>query len=145
MALRFRNLEVTPEDSVDRWGAEGMLAAIDRGGADDWRKIILAIQVAPYGPVAADLEEALELAESRGSAQLLRSALERARQTPEQRVIERLRMLAFETDLGQGDLAARIGTSRTRLNSYLSGAVMPSAALVERIAEVGRIRRSELV
>ncbi|GAA1061858.1 helix-turn-helix domain-containing protein [Agromyces bracchium] len=145
MALRFRNLEVTPEDPVDRWGAEGMLAAIDRGGVDDWRKIILAIRVAPYGPVAADLEEALELAESRGSAQLLRSALEGARQTPEQRVIERLRMLAFETDMSQGDLAARIGTSRTRLNSYLSGAVMPSAALVERVAEVGRTRRSELV
>lgn len=145
MTLRFRNLEVTPDDPVDRWGVEGILAAIDRGGADDWREVIVAIEAAPYGPVAADLEEALELAESRGAAALLRGALERARQTPEERVTDRLRRLAFETDLSQGDLAARIGTSRTRLNSYLTGAVMPSAALVERVAEVVRTRRSELV
>ena len=37
--LKFRNLNVTPEDPVDTWGVEGLLTAIERGGAVDWAKI----------------------------------------------------------------------------------------------------------
>lgn len=29
MALFFRNLDVTPDDPVEQWGVEGVLAAID--------------------------------------------------------------------------------------------------------------------
>ncbi|GAA4377203.1 helix-turn-helix domain-containing protein [Agromyces bauzanensis] len=143
--MRFRNLTVTPDDPVDAWGVEGILAAIDRGGASDWAKVARAVEAAPYGPVAADLDEALEVAESAGAAALLRSVLEVARATPEERTVRRLRSLARATDLSQRELAERLGTSRSRLNSYLNGAVTPSAAVVTRLEDIVRKRRAEII
>ncbi|MFD4422412.1 helix-turn-helix domain-containing protein [Agromyces sp. NPDC058484] len=145
MALRFRNLTVTPDDSVDRWGVEGILAAIDRGGASNWAKVAHAVEAAPHGPVAADLEEALSIAESVGVTALLRAVLDDARATPEQRTVRRLRRLARATDLSQQQLAERLGTSRSRLNSYLNGAVTPSAAVLMRLEDIARKRRAEIV
>lgn len=34
--LKFRNLGVTPDDPVEQWGVEGILAAIDRGSLRYW-------------------------------------------------------------------------------------------------------------
>ncbi|MBT2497935.1 helix-turn-helix domain-containing protein [Agromyces sp. ISL-38] len=144
MALRFRNLNVSPDDPVTEWGVEGILAAIDRGGLDDWSKVGVAVEVAPYGPVAADLEEALAIAESGGAAALLRRVLDDARASAEERTVRRLRELARAADLPQQRLAERIGTSRSRLSSYLSGAVTPSAVVITRLEEVARSRQSEL-
>jgi DNA-binding transcriptional regulator YiaG len=144
VALTFRNLTVTPEDRVSDWGVEGILAAIDRGGLDDWAKVAVAVEAAPHGPVAGQLEEALEIAESVGAAALLRRVLDDARSTAEERSVRRLQELAREADLSQQRLAERIGTSRSRLSSYLSGAVAPSAVVVERLEAVVRRRQSEL-
>ncbi|MBT2516990.1 helix-turn-helix transcriptional regulator [Streptomyces sp. ISL-90] len=145
MTLRFRNLDVTPDDPVSEWGVEGILAAIDRGGLDDWAKVGVAIEAAPHGPIAEQLEEALAISESVGAAALLRRVLDDARMTAEERSIRRLKELAREADLSQQELAERIGTSRPRLTSYLSGAVVPSAVVVERLEAVVRRRQSELV
>lgn len=43
-----------------------MLAAIDRGGLLEWRRMLDAVRDDPEGNVAADLEQALDLAEDRG-------------------------------------------------------------------------------
>ena len=144
MALSFRNLTVAPEDPVSDWGVEGILAAIDRGGLDDWAKVAAAVEAAPLGPVAGQLEEALEIAESVGAAALRGRVLDDARSTAEERSVRRLQELAREADLSQQGLAERIGTSRSRLSSYLSGAVAPSAVVVERLEAVVRRRQSEL-
>ena len=144
MALRFRNLDVTPDDPVSEWGVEGILTAIDRGGLDDWAKVGVAVTAAPHGPVAEQLEEALGIAESVGASALLRRVLDEARMTAEERSILRLKELAREADLSQQQLAERIGTSRSRLSSYLNGAVTPSAVVVERLEAVVRRRQSEL-
>ena len=37
--LKFRNLDVTPDDPVEKWGVEGILCAFERGYVCDWRKI----------------------------------------------------------------------------------------------------------
>jgi len=37
--LKFRNIDVSPSDPVERWGVEGILCAFERGGVEDWRKI----------------------------------------------------------------------------------------------------------
>ena len=37
--LKFRNLDVTPDDPIEKWGVEGILCAFERGYVDDWRKI----------------------------------------------------------------------------------------------------------
>ena len=136
MPLRFRNLDVTPDDPVEEWGFEGMLAAIDRGYATDWRKLITGVAGNPdLRPV---FDEARNAAESRSTVALLDAALEMAERTPAEEALARLRSAYRGTRLTQAELAARLGTSRPRLNSYLTGKVTPSMDVlvaVEQIAE----------
>lgn len=75
--LKFRNLNVTPDDPVEQWGVEGVLTAIDRGSLRHWKRILAAVEADPHGPVAMDLAQALELAEDAGVTAYLRRGLER--------------------------------------------------------------------
>lgn len=134
-SLRFRNLDIDPSAPVEQRGVEGLLAAIDRGSLPDWRRIVTAINAQPWGPLASDLSTA-ELAEDRGVAVTLRRSMARARQRAENRarteVSRRLAALISESGLTAAEFAARLGTSPSRLSTYLSGKVMPSAALLVR-------------
>ncbi len=136
MPLRFRNIDATPDDPVEAWGFEGMLAAIDRGYAKDWRKLVAAILANPnLRPI---YEQALDAAESRATVDLLDAALAAAERSPAEQALARLRSAYRGTRMTQGELAARLGTSRTRLNSYLTGKVTPAMDVlvaVEQIAE----------
>lgn len=136
MPLRFRNIDVTPDDPVEAWGFEGMLAAIDRGYAADWRKLIAAIAANPaLRPV---FEEARAAAESHATVALLDAVLEREERTPAEQALARLRSAYRGTRMSQAELASRLGTSRPRLNSYLTGKVTPAMDVlvaVEDIAE----------
>ena len=136
MAVQFRNLEVTPRDPVERWGPEGILTAIDRGGLAEWRRISRALAAGPHGPVAADLEEALELAEDAGAARVLQLALERARASEAERVGWRLREYVWRANMTQAEFARAVGTSPSRMSTYLSGSVTPSAVMLERMRRV---------
>ncbi len=136
MPLKFRNLDVSPSDPVAKWGVEGILTAIDRGRLSDWRRIAREVVDDPWGPVARDLEEALELAEDRGAVGALREALAvaRERRSAEEResVAAELREIHGRSGMAQGEFARRLGTSRTRVNTYLTGKVVPSAAFMVR-------------
>ena len=37
--LKFRNIDIDPDDPVEKWGVEGILCAFERGFVGDWRKI----------------------------------------------------------------------------------------------------------
>ena len=43
--LKFRNLNITPDDPVEKWGVEGILCAFERGYIEDWRKIWRSIHI----------------------------------------------------------------------------------------------------
>lgn len=73
--LRFRNLNVTPDDPVEAWGVEGILTAMDRGSLRHWHIIVDAVRNDPNGSVAQDLSEAVEIAEDHGVVALMRRAL----------------------------------------------------------------------
>ncbi|WP_217428638.1 helix-turn-helix domain-containing protein [Microlunatus speluncae] len=134
----FRNLEVHPDDPVEHWGVEGILAAIDRGGMHLWRRIADAVAADPQGEVAADLEQALTGAESRSSAAVLRLVLDAARETSEQRVARRVREAVGSTTLSQAEFAGRLGTSASRLSTYATGRVVPSAVMLDRIERLAQ-------
>lgn len=139
MPLRFRNIDASPDDPVREWGFEGILAAIDRGYAQHWSRIADAVVADP--DVADVFEEAAAAAESTSTVGLLRAMIAHRQRTPEQVALDRLRDAFRSTRLTQGELASKLGTSRTRLNSYLTGAVTPSMAVlaeVERLAEYER-------
>lgn len=137
MTLAFRNIDVTPDDPVERWGVEGLIAAVDRGSIIEWERIAAAIRTDPWGPVALDLVEALHAAEDTGVAGALRAALTRARTATEQadraEVAASVRDLISRSGLSRREFAARIGTSASRLSTYANGRVVPSAALMRRM------------
>ena len=51
-------------------------------------------------------------------------------------VASEVRALAARSALSKQDFAKRIGTSRSRLSTYMSGQVVPSAALMVRMRRV---------
>ena len=134
MPLKFRNIDATPDDPVSAWGFEGMLAAIDRGYARDWRKLVAALAADPS--LREVFSEAAEAAESRSTVLLLERALARATATPAELALERLQDAYRGTRMTQAQLASELGTSRTRLNSYLNGRVTPSMDVLVAVEQL---------
>ncbi|MDN5769859.1 MAG: helix-turn-helix domain-containing protein [Microlunatus sp.] len=140
LMVRFRNIVGSPHDPVEEWGFEGLLAAVDRGDVGDWRRIMAAVRTDAYGPVVDVLLEVLEVAEDSGAAGALRTAVGMVRD--EQATADRaavaaeLNRLVERSGLDQGAFARRIGTSRTRLNTYLTGRTMPSALVMLRACRI---------
>jgi DNA-binding transcriptional regulator YiaG len=140
MTLSFRNLEVSPDDPVELWGFEGLLAAVDRGDLRDWRRIVAAVSEDPWGEVVQTLEQVVELAEDSGAAGALQAAVallrDRRREDERREVAARLGRLVAESGLTRAEFARRLGTSGSRLSTYLTGQVVPSAALMVRAERV---------
>lgn len=106
-ALKFRNITASPDDPVETWPFEGILAAVERGTLPDWRRLAQAIQADPWGPVAQQVIEALDLARPYGTTELLTELIERARQ----------RVAESERDEAAADAAqqeAAVETERVR-------------------------------
>ena len=70
-ALRFRNIDASPDDPVETWPFEGILAAVERGTLPDWRRLASAIRADPWGPVAHQVLEAVHLSHPYGTTELL--------------------------------------------------------------------------
>jgi predicted XRE-type DNA-binding protein len=141
-ALRFRNITASPDDPVETWPFEGILAAIERGTLPDWRRLAHVIEADPWGPVAQQVLEAIHLSRPYGTAELLTGVVVRARdraaESERAEVAAQVRALVERSGLSQRDFAERIGTSRPRLSTYMSGKVVPSAALMVRMRRVER-------
>ena len=147
-ALKFRNITASPDDPVDTWPFEGILAAVERGTLPDWRRLAAAIRADPWGPVAQQVLEAIRLSRPYGTAELLEGVVERARKlaadSEREDVAAEVRNLVGRSGLSKQDFAERIGTSRSRLSTYMSGKVVPSAALMVRMRRVA-LQASETV
>jgi DNA-binding transcriptional regulator YiaG len=143
-ALKFRNVSASPEDPVETWPFEGILAAVERGTLPDWRRLAAAIKADPWGPVAQQVLEAIRLSRPYGTSELLEGVVSRARRqaadAERSQVASEIRSLVDESGLSRQDFADRIGTSRSRLSTYISGKVVPSASLMVRIRRVARSR-----
>ncbi len=136
-ALKFRNITASPDDPVDTWPFEGILAAVERGTLPDWRRLAAAIRADPWGPVAQQVLEAVRLSRPYGTAELLEGVVHHARKlaadSERKDVASEVRSLVGRSALSKQDFAERIGTSRSRLSTYMSGKVVPSAALMVRM------------
>jgi DNA-binding transcriptional regulator YiaG len=142
-ALKFRNIAASPDDPVETWPFEGILAAVERGTLPDWRRLAAAIRADPWGPVAQQVLEAVRLSHPYGTAELLEGVVSRARQLAAESeradVAAEVRDLVGRSGLSKQHFAERIGTSRSRLSTYLSGKVTPSAALMVRMRRVTQL------
>jgi DNA-binding transcriptional regulator YiaG len=135
--LAFRNLDVSPEDPVTEWPLEALQTALDRGGLSDWRRLAAEIQEDPWGPVARGVEEVLTYSRPYGVAEAFERAISLARENAEASeratVAAEINRLVEESGLSRAEFASRLGTSASRLSTYINGKVTPSAALLVRM------------
>lgn len=140
MALAFRNLTITPQAPVSQWPTEAIQTALERGDLADWHRIAVEIRASPWGTTARQVEEVLSHAHPYGVAEAMQTVLSRAREQEEASeraaVAAAIREAVERSRLSQAEFASRIGTSPSRLSTYASGKVTPSATLMLRISHV---------
>lgn len=137
MALTFRNLTVTPDDPVEIWPTEAVHTALERGDLHDWQRIASAILRDPWGPTARSVEEILAFTRPYGIAEAMTSVLAdaRARREADERevVAAEIRSAIERVALSRRAIAARLGTSASRLSTYAGGSVTPAATFMVRL------------
>jgi DNA-binding transcriptional regulator YiaG len=140
MALAFRNLTITPDAPVSQWPTEAVQTALERGDLADWHRIAAEIQASPWGTTARQVEEVLSHARPYGVTQAMETVVSRARERAEAHerlaVAGAIQAAIERSGLSQAEFASRIGTSPSRLSTYASGKVTPSATLMYRISRV---------
>lgn len=145
MALTFRNLAITPDTPVPEWPTEAVQAALERGDLDDWRRIVAEFRRDPWGRTARQVEEVLSHSRPYGIAEAMETVLARCRATVEaaerEEVAADVRAAIAASGLSRTQFAERIGTSPSRLSTYVTGKVTPSASLLVRIRRVAGLDR----
>jgi DNA-binding transcriptional regulator YiaG len=140
VALAFRNLTITPDAPVSEWPTEAVQAALERGDLADWHRIVAEIGADPWGRTARQVEEVLSYSRPYGVAEAMDAALSRARQRAEASeraaVADEIREAIKCSGLSRAEFASQVGTSASRLSTYVSGKVTPSATLMLRIRRV---------
>lgn len=136
-ALAFRNVDASPDDPVSAWPQEAIQTALERGGLSHWRRLAEAIRADPWGRVARTVEEVLTYSRPYGVAPLMERVVARAREAAEaserEVVATEVAELIEASGLSRAEFASRIGTSTSRLSTYATGKVTPSAALLVRM------------
>ncbi len=137
MSVAFRNVDVDAAAPVEMWPYEAIVTVIERGTVMDWVRLTRAIDVEPWGVVARQVEDYLSYESPYGVGPLLGRAIARARRQAEEQgrveVAAEVRDLVAASGLSVTELARRIGTSRSRLSTYRSGTVVPSAVMMNRL------------
>lgn len=140
MILKFRNLDISPDVPVQEWPTEAVSTALERGSLRDWRRLLRVIERDPWGEVARKVEQAFAVSRPYGVTELMERALDRVRErvSSEERaeIARQARCYLERSGLTQADFAERIGTSASRLSTYLNAKVTPSAALLLRMSRV---------
>jgi hypothetical protein len=138
--LVFRNVDASPDEPVSEWPVEAIQTALERGGLPHWRRLAATIEEEPWGPVARRVEEVLGYSRPYGVTKAMERIIERAREVTERAerdaVAKEVDTLVKVSGLTRAEFASRIGTSPSRLSTYATGKVTPSAALLARMRNV---------
>jgi len=147
MPLQFRNVDATPQDDVRTWPYEALVTAIDRGLVADWQPIFAEVRRSPWGPVSRRIERYLAYREPDGVSTLFTLAIEHARASSDKadraEVAARIRGAVQRSGLARAAFAELVGTSASRLSTYLNGKVTPSAAMLLRIERAASESRGD--
>lgn len=146
LTLTFRNLTTSPDDPVTEWPTEAVQAALERGDLEHWRRLSAEIRRSPWGSTARQVEEVLAYSRPYGVADLMEILIARARARAERAerdaVAAEVRQAITESGLTRTEFASRIGTSTSRLSTYATGKVTPSATMMVRIRQVAQDSRA---
>lgn len=142
MAVVFRNVDASPADDVRTWPYEALVTVIDRGLVADWQPVFAELRRSPWGKVARRVDRYLSYREPDGVNVLFAMAIEHARTQAEDsertEVAVRVRDGVVRSGLTNREFARLVGTSASRLSTYLSGKVIPSAAMLMRIERASK-------
>lgn len=118
--------------------AEEMKQIVERRGVDEWRRVLAIIAANPWGPEVARLADlAIEadlpapVSALEWCAKVYRKRFEEAERLE---VAKEIRRLVAISGCSQRQFAQYIGTSPSRLSTYVNGLVTPSAAMMLRIS-----------
>jgi hypothetical protein len=144
--LLFRNVDARVDDPVETWPVEALATALERGSLTHWRRIRTAIEQDPWGPVARSVEQIVAGGHIYGVGPGMQRSIASARATwaarERQAVAAELTALVAASGLTAAQFAERLGTSASRLSTYLSGRVTPSATLLVRARRISSLRAS---
>jgi DNA-binding transcriptional regulator YiaG len=137
MPLTFRNLTTDPSEPVANWPNEAVQTALERGDLADWHRLAAEVMRQPWGRTARQLEEVLTYSRPYGVAEAMEEVIARARTRAEQaereEVAAEIRRAVDRSGLSRAEFASRVGTSTSRLSTYVSGKVVPSSTFMVRI------------
>lgn len=135
--LAFRNVDASIDQPVLEWPLEAIQTALERGSLSHWRRLASEIRERPWGAVARAVEEVLSYSRPYGVARLMERVISAARGAAEtaerETVAAEVTRLVRRSGLSRAEFASRIGTSASRLSTYATGRVTPSAALMVRM------------
>ena len=145
MPITFRNVDASPEDDVRTWPYEALVAVIDRGLVPDWQPVFAELRRSPWGRVARRVERYLSYREPGATSTLFALAVEHARTQADRldraQAAARVREAVDHSGLSKAEFARLVGTSASRLSTYLNGKVTPSAAMLIRIERTAATTR----
>ncbi len=118
--------------------AEEMAKIIDQRGVAEWRRVLAIIAANPWGPEVTRLAELAREADLPAPASALEWCAKVYRKRFEEaerlEVAKEIRRLVAISGCSQRQFAQYIGTSPSRLSTYVNGLVTPSAAMMLRIS-----------
>jgi DNA-binding transcriptional regulator YiaG len=137
VSLVFRNLTTDPSEPVAGWPTEAVQTALERGDLADWHRLAAEVGRDPWGRTARQLAEVLSYTRPYGVAEAMEEVIARARARAEERereeVAAEIRRAVEQSGLTRAEFASRLGTSTSRLSTYTTGKVVPSATLLVRV------------
>lgn len=118
--------------------ADELSQIIERRGVDEWRKVLAIIAANPWGPEVTRLAELATEADLPAPASAMEWCAKVYRKRFEEaerlEVAKEIRRLVAISGCSQRQFAQYIGTSPSRLSTYVNGLVTPSAAMMLRIS-----------
>lgn len=116
---------------------------LDEGTVVEWRNHLSTIASSPWGPYADDLLALGKTSERPAALAAIASSIaqcqEWCRDRERDQVAREIRHLVAVSGASQREFASRIGTSPSRLSTYVRGTVTPSAAMLLRIQRASRM------
>ena len=130
--LNFRNVDADPADPPASWPFEAKVTAVERGTLSDYRRIKDACD--HDEELRREFLDVCDLLGNQGGAAVLRLAIEGLSRENQARLVAIDMQRAVEdAGLSLTQAAARLGTSVSRLSTYLSVKVTPRADIYRQI------------
>jgi hypothetical protein len=115
----------------------------DHGGIRAWRGQLAIISANPWSPGHVEVNKLAMAADRPAAVAMLTEATtayrDRAERSEREEVAQEIRVLVAVSGLSQRGFAPLIGTSPSRLSTYVNGLVTPAASMMIRMRRVSEI------